>query len=137
MSIDPELQDFAPNAIDLCGTGGDKAHSFNISTFVSFVVASAGVPVIKHGNRSISSKCGSADLIEAIGIPLNPPLELIRECMKSLNYTFLFAPHFHPAFQEYCSCKKSFSKGRNCHYFQLTRPDHQSSKACKSTSRSI
>ena len=85
------------------GQGGDKAHSFNISTFVSFIVASAGVPVIKHGNRSISSKCGSADLIEAIGIPLNPPLELIRECMKSLNYFSLCSP-FPPGIQAYCPC---------------------------------
>jgi anthranilate phosphoribosyltransferase len=122
MSIDPELQEFAPNAIDLCGTGGDKAHSFNISTFVSFIVASAGVPVIKHGNRSISSKCGSADLIEAIGIPLNPPLELIRESMKSLNYTFLFAPHFHPAFKHIAPVRKALAEEGIVTIFNLLGP---------------
>ena len=82
LSVNPELEDFAPNAIDLCGTGGDKAHSFNISTFVSFMVASAGIPVIKHGNRSISSKCGSADLIEGIGLHLSSDLRMIRRSME-------------------------------------------------------
>ena len=122
MSIDPELHEFAPNAIDLCGTGGDKAHSFNISTFVSFIVASAGVPVIKHGNRSISSRCGSADLIEAIGIPLNPPVEMIRECMKSLNYTFLFAPHFHPAFKHIAPVRKVLAEEGIITIFNLLGP---------------
>jgi anthranilate phosphoribosyltransferase len=82
-SIDPGLENFAPHAIDLCGTGGDKAGSFNVSTFVSFLMASEGVTVIKHGNRSISSKCGSADLIEAIGIPLSPSKHDLEEGLKA------------------------------------------------------
>ena len=122
MSVDPQLQEFAPHAIDLCGTGGDKAQSFNISSFVSFVVASAGVPVIKHGNRSISSKCGSADLIEAIGIPLDPPIEKIRECMKTLNFTFLFAPHFHPAFKHIAPVRKSLANAGIITIFNLLGP---------------
>ena len=122
MSVDPQLQEFAPHAIDLCGTGGDKAQSFNISSFVSFVVASAGVPVIKHGNRSISSKCGSADLIEAIGIPLNPPIDKIRECLKSLNFTFLFAPHFHPAFKHIAPIRKTLAETGIITIFNLLGP---------------
>ena len=112
LSIDPELGDITNRAIDLCGTGGDRAHSFNISTFVSFLVASAGVPVIKHGNRSVSSKCGSADLIEAIGIPINPTKEKIREGLKELGYCFLFAPHFHPSFKHIGPVRKELAKER-------------------------
>ena len=99
LARDPELHEFSDQAIDLCGTGGDRAGSFNISTFVSFILASAGVPVIKHGNRSISSKCGSADLLEAIGIPIELDTGRINESMKRLSFTFLFAPSFHPAFK--------------------------------------
>ena len=109
LAKNPELEEFAPRAIDLCGTGGDKAGSFNVSTFVSFVIASAGVPVIKHGNRSISSKCGSADLLEAIGIPLEPELSRIREGLKQLNFAFLFAPSFHPAFKHVAPVRKELA----------------------------
>lgn len=109
LAKDPELEDFAPRAIDLCGTGGDQAGSFNVSTFVSFVIASAGVPVIKHGNRSISSKCGSADLLEAIGIPLDPQLHLIKEGLKELDFAFLFAPSFHPAFKHIAPVRKELA----------------------------
>lgn len=122
LSVDPELEDFAPHAIDLCGTGGDKAHSFNISTFVSFVVASAGVPVIKHGNRSISSKCGSADLIEAIGIPLGASLPTIRKSMEELNFTFLFAPSFHPSFKHIAPVRKALAEEGIISIFNLLGP---------------
>jgi anthranilate phosphoribosyltransferase len=109
LAKDPELDDFSSHAIDLCGTGGDKAGSFNVSTFVSFVIASAGVPVIKHGNRSISSKCGSADLLEAIGVPLDPELSLIKEGLKQLGFAFLFAPSFHPAFKHIAPVRKELA----------------------------
>ena len=109
LARDPGLDDLAGDAIDLCGTGGDKAGSFNVSTFVSFVLASAGVPVIKHGNRSISSKCGSADLLEAIGIPLEPELPLVREGLKRLGFAFLFAPSFHPAFKHVAPVRKELA----------------------------
>ena len=122
LSVNPELEDFAPNAIDLCGTGGDKAHSFNISTFVSFMVASAGIPVIKHGNRSISSKCGSADLIEGIGIPLTPSLSMIRKSMEEINYTFLFAPNFHPVFKHIAPVRKALAEENIITVFNLLGP---------------
>lgn len=100
LALNPGLDDYADRAIDVCGTGGDKSHSFNISTAVSLVLASAGVPVFKHGNRSITSKCGSSQLLEALGVKfLNDPAEL-RKAMEALSFVFFFAPAFHPAFKE-------------------------------------
>jgi len=122
LSLDPELQEFAPRAIDLCGTGGDKAGSFNVSTFVSFVLASAGVPVIKHGNRSISSKCGSADLLEAIGVPLAPDLKILQEGLEELSFAFLFAPSFHPAFKHIAPVRKELATRGIITIFNLLGP---------------
>ncbi len=122
LARDPELHEFSPHAIDLCGTGGDKAGSFNVSTFVSFVLASAGVPVIKHGNRSISSKCGSADLLEAIGVPLDPDLSRIKEGLKQLSFAFLFAPSFHPAFKHIAPVRKELASRGIITIFNLLGP---------------
>lgn len=85
--------------IDTCGTGGDCQHSFNCSTAVSFFLADLGYQVVKHGNRAVSSKCGSADVVEDLGLPLVKEPDEARTELARHNFVFLFAPHFHPAFR--------------------------------------
>jgi anthranilate phosphoribosyltransferase len=87
----------ATPCIDTCGTGGDGAHTFNISTAVAFVAAAAGVRVAKHGNRSASSKVGSADVLEALGVNLGADPEQVRSALDDVGVTFLFARGWHPA----------------------------------------
>lgn len=83
--------------VDTCGTGGDGAHTVNISTMASIVVAACGVKVVKHGNRAASSKCGSADVLEILGVKLNPDIKRVSEIANEVGITFYFAPEFHPA----------------------------------------
>ena len=95
------------HAVDTCGTGGDDQGTINASTIAALIVAASGVPVVKHGNRSASSRCGSADLLEAlgIGVAVEPPRML--ECFKRTNVAFLFAPTYHPAMKHVAAARKA------------------------------
>ncbi|MDZ7262222.1 MAG: anthranilate phosphoribosyltransferase [candidate division KSB1 bacterium] len=86
-----------PGVIDMCGTGGDGAGTFNISTIASLVVAGCGIPVAKHGNRSVSSKCGSADLFRQLGVKIDLSADKLSECLDKIGFAFLFAPTLHQA----------------------------------------
>jgi len=92
--------------LDTCGTGGDKKNTFNISTITAFVVAGAGVAVAKHGNRSVSSQCGSADVLEALGVNLNIEQEHLAACLDGIGIAFLFAQRLHPAMKNVALVRK-------------------------------
>jgi anthranilate phosphoribosyltransferase len=95
----PSLPDVS-RAVDVVGTGGDASGSFNLSTAAALLVAAMGVPVVKHGNRSVSSRSGSADLLECLGLPLPLDEAAAAACLTATGFTFLFAPHYHPAMKQ-------------------------------------
>ncbi|KQM78212.1 anthranilate phosphoribosyltransferase [Xylophilus sp. Leaf220] len=96
----------ATHLVDIVGTGGDGSHTFNISTCAMFVAAAAGAKVSKHGGRSVSSKSGSADVLEALGIDINLPPEAIARCIAEVGIGFMFAPNHHPAMKNVAPVRK-------------------------------
>jgi len=103
--VSVELAD--KDAIDVCGTGGDGTYSFNVSTTAALIAAAGGVTVAKHGNRSVSSKSGSADLLESLGININLSAENVKKCIDQAGIGFFFAPNFHPAMKAVVPHRKS------------------------------
>lgn len=97
------------DVLDIVGTGGDEAYTFNISTVSSFVISAGGVPVAKHGNRSVSSKCGSADLLEALGIKITLTAEQSEEMLNEIGQCFLFAPTYHSSMRHAGPVRKELS----------------------------
>ena len=93
--------------LDTCGTGGDGQGTFNVSTATALVAAAAGVRVAKHGNRSISSRCGSADVLEALGVKIDLPLDRIPQCLEEIGMVFLFGPKLHRAMQHVMNARRA------------------------------
>jgi len=99
-----------PNTIDTCGTGGDGQNSLNISTAAAIVLASMGIKVAKHGNKAVSSNCGSADVLEALKININLKPDEVEESIKNLNFAFMFAPNYHSAMKYVGPARKKIGK---------------------------
>ena len=111
-AVNPGVEAWSDRAIDIVGTGGDHSGGFNISSMVVLVLASAGVVVMKHGNRGITSKCGSADLLAGLGVNLEAPPETLRRALDELGFVFFFAPAYHPAFKHIAPVRKALFQQR-------------------------
>jgi anthranilate phosphoribosyltransferase len=121
-AVDPGVSAWSDRAIDIVGTGGDHAGGFNVSSLVVLVLASAGVIVMKHGNRGITSKCGSADLLAALGVKLDASPELQRRALDELGYCFFFAPAYHPAFKHIAPVRKTLAAAGRRTVFNILGP---------------
>src|SRR5947208_1130539 len=111
-AIDPMINEdeVAGPMIDICGTGGDGLNMFNVSTTIMFILAAGGATVVKHGNRSVTSLCGSADVLEYLGVPLHLTPEALGECVKRHNLGFIFARQYHPAFRALAEMRQRLAR---------------------------
>jgi anthranilate phosphoribosyltransferase len=121
-AVDPGVGEWSARALDIVGTGGDHAGGFNISSLVVLVLASAGVPVMKHGNRGITSKCGSADLLAGLGVDLAASPEKLRRALAELGFVFFFAPNYHPAFKNIGPVRKALAARGQRSVFNILGP---------------
>ena len=123
-AIDPQIDParLPGPMIDVCGTGGDGLDLFNVSTTVMFIVAAGGAVVVKHGNRSVTSCCGSADVLEALGVRLNWEPGELKECVERIGLGFLFARHYHPAFRALAELRARLAEARRRTVFNLLGP---------------
>ena len=117
-----DFGDVPARAIDIVGTGGDRSGSFNISSASSLIVAAAGVPVIKHGNRSITSKSGSADFLAALGVVLEADADQLRKALRDAHFCYLYAPAFHPAFKAILGVRKKIAESGTKTIFNVLGP---------------
>ena len=117
-----DFGDVPARAIDIVGTGGDRSGSFNISSASALIVAAAGVPVIKHGNRSITSKSGSADFLAALGVVLEADADQLRKALREANFCYLYAPAFHPAFKAILGVRKKIAESGTKTIFNVLGP---------------
>jgi len=122
LAVRPPLLSEKRLAIDIVGTGGDYLELVNVSTACMFLLAAGGALVIKHGNKAITSKCGSADVLEALGIPVAGPIERMMECIEQTGIGFLFAPMYHPAFRLVAPIRKKLAEQGIATVFNLLGP---------------
>ncbi len=108
--------------IDVCGTGGSGLNVFNVSTTIMFILAAGGAVVVKHGNRSVTSSCGSADVLEALGVKLEWPPEELKACVERLGLGFIFARQYHPAFRALASTRARLARAKTRSIFNLLGP---------------
>jgi anthranilate phosphoribosyltransferase len=121
-AMDPGVSRWSDEAIDIVGTGGDHAGGFNISSLVVLILACAGVKVMKHGNRGITSKCGSADLLAGLGVDLAAPPEKMQAALTELGFVFFFAPNYHPAFKHIAPVRKQLAACGQRSVFNILGP---------------
>jgi anthranilate phosphoribosyltransferase len=123
-AIDPQINEaeLAGPIVDICGTGGDGLNMFNVSTTIMFILAAGGATVVKHGNRSVTSLCGSADVLEQLRVPLHMPPHQLRECVKRNGLGFVFAREYHPAFRAIAEMRKRLARQKTRTIFNLLGP---------------
>jgi anthranilate phosphoribosyltransferase len=123
-AIDPLIdpKNLGGPMLDVCGTGGDGLDLFNVSTTIMFVLAAGGVAVVKHGNRSVTSRCGSADVLEALGVQISLPPARLKECVERHGLCFIFAREYHPAYRAIAGMRKRLARENIRTVFNLLGP---------------